>query len=62
MTQPTPQLLKPGEAAAMLRVNRKTINRWANEGRLPVVRTPTGQIRVPRAHITAILTDTTTSR
>lgn len=32
-------LLKPGEAAAMLGVNVKTLTRWANSGKLPVSRT-----------------------
>lgn len=41
---PPSYLLKPGEVAAVLRVDPKTVSRWAKSGRLAARRT-TGQHR-----------------
>ncbi|GAA4626727.1 hypothetical protein GCM10023196_036140 [Actinoallomurus vinaceus] len=46
-------LLKPGEVAAYLRVDPKTVSRWAASGRLPSVRTPGGHRRYRRADVEA---------
>lgn len=38
-------LLTPGEVAELLRVDVKTVARWAKEGRLAAIRTPGGHRR-----------------
>ena len=43
----TEALLTPGEVAAMFRVTPKTVTRWAEAGKLPVVRTLGGHRRFP---------------
>ncbi|MEI2697666.1 MAG: BldC family transcriptional regulator [Microthrixaceae bacterium] len=51
---PTPdhdELLTPGEVAAMFRVTPKTVTRWAEAGKLPVVRTLGGHRRFPAAAV-----------
>jgi len=42
-----PDLLTPGEVAALFRVTPKTVTRWAEAGKLPVVRTMGGHRRFP---------------
>jgi predicted site-specific integrase-resolvase len=37
--EPLPELLLPAEAAAILRIDPKTLVRWANKGKLRTVRT-----------------------
>jgi excisionase family DNA binding protein len=51
------ELLKIGEVARLLRVSRNTAYKYAAEGKLPRVKTPTGLIRVRRSAIEAFLTD-----
>jgi len=41
----TAPLLTPAEAAAQLAIHPETLRRWAREGRVPVVRLPSGQMR-----------------
>lgn len=41
----TTPLLTPREAAARLAIHPETLRRWTREGRVPVVRLPTGQLR-----------------
>jgi excisionase family DNA binding protein len=43
----------PGEAARALHVSPKTINRWANEGRIPCIVTLGGHRRFRREDIEA---------
>jgi len=38
-------LLRPGEVADMFRVDPKTVTRWANDGKLSVIRTLGGHRR-----------------
>jgi excisionase family DNA binding protein len=38
-------LLTPAEVAAMFRVNRKTVTRWARSGKISAIRTPGGHHR-----------------
>jgi excisionase family DNA binding protein len=38
-------VLRPGEVARMFGVHTKTINRWGDEGKLRVLRTPGGHRR-----------------
>jgi predicted site-specific integrase-resolvase len=48
-------LLKPGEVAAIGRVDVKTVARWANGGRIaPAVRTPGGHRRYRVADVRAM--------
>ncbi|MEV7011582.1 BldC family transcriptional regulator [Streptosporangium sp. NPDC051022] len=55
MSEPEP-LLTPGEVATMFRVDPKTVNRWANEGKLTSVRTPGGHRRFFKAEVHTLLT------
>ncbi|MEU8196368.1 BldC family transcriptional regulator [Microbispora amethystogenes] len=48
----------PGEVAALLRVDPKTVTRWAATGRIPSIRTPGGHRRFPRAAVMGLLTAT----
>lgn len=47
-------LLTPGEVAALFRVTPKTVTRWAEAGKLPVVRTLGGHRRFPAAEVLAV--------
>jgi excisionase family DNA binding protein len=49
------RLLTPGEAAAMFRVDPRTVTRWANAGRLTSIRTPGGQRRFREAEVRQLL-------
>ncbi len=49
------RLMRPGEVAGVLRVDPKTVTRWADEGRLRSVRTAGGHRRFSEADIRAIL-------
>jgi excisionase family DNA binding protein len=44
----------PSEAARMLHVSPKTVNRWAHEGRIPYIVTLGGHRRFRRHEIEAI--------
>ncbi len=48
-------LLTATQVGALFGVGRRTINRWADEGRLPAVMTPGGQRRYRHRDITPIL-------
>ena len=47
-------LLTPGEVARILRVDPKTVTRWASQGRIQSVRTPGGHRRFYAAEIMGI--------
>jgi len=49
------ELLKVGEVLKVLRISRKTFYRWVKEGRIKVVRLPSGRYRVPKSEIERIL-------
>ncbi|MEV8636482.1 BldC family transcriptional regulator [Streptosporangium sp. NPDC051023] len=51
----TERLLTPAEVARMFRVDPKTVNRWAREGRLTSTRTPGGQRRYRKGEVQALL-------
>jgi excisionase family DNA binding protein len=52
----TPEdLLTPGEVARIIRVDAKTVVRWANEGKLQSVRTPGGTRRFYEAEVRRLL-------
>jgi excisionase family DNA binding protein len=44
----TSELLTPSEVARMLRVNPKTVTRWAKAGKLPAIKTMGGHRRFRR--------------
>jgi excisionase family DNA binding protein len=50
-----PDLLTPGEVAAALRVDPKTVARWAKAGKLPCVFTVGRHRRYYRADIEALM-------
>jgi excisionase family DNA binding protein len=52
MTEPD-RLLKPVEVAELFRVDRKTVTRWAQAGRLNAVKTPGGHHRFYRSDVLA---------
>lgn len=57
MARPHPEmdaLLVPGEVAAIFGVDRKTVTRWANAGKIPSIRTPGGHRRFPESQILAL--------
>ena len=49
------KLLTPGEVAAMLRVDPKTVTRWGADGKVPCVKTPGGHRRFRTSVINKIL-------
>lgn len=49
------EFLGPARAAHMLHVSPKTINRWANEGRIPCVVTLGGHRRFKRSDVDTVL-------
>lgn len=50
------ELLTSGEVAALFKVERKTVNRWEREGRIPqAIRTPGGHRRYSRAAVMELL-------
>jgi excisionase family DNA binding protein len=53
--KPDNRLLTPAEAAAMLRVDPKTVTRWARDGKLPSIRTPGGHRRYNESEVRGFL-------
>jgi excisionase family DNA binding protein len=51
----TSELLTPGEVAALLKVDAKTVTRWAAAGKINSVRTPGGHRRLFRKDVDLIL-------
>ena len=51
-----PPLMTPAEAAATLQVVPRTVARWAEDGRLEVLRTPGGHRRYPAESVTDLAT------
>jgi excisionase family DNA binding protein len=47
-----PQLLTVAQAASLLNVSEKTIRRWVDDEKVPHIRLPSKQIRIP---LTALL-------
>jgi len=47
--------LKPREFCSLIGISYQTFKRWVREGRITVVRTPTGRIRVPYSEVERIL-------
>ena len=56
MPQPTEsRYLRTAQVAELLHVSPKTVSRWAQEGRLPYLRTLGGHRRYPDREIRALL-------
>lgn len=53
-SEPEGELLFPQEVAALFRVDTKTVTRWADSGRLTVVRTLGGHRRFFKAEVMAL--------
>jgi excisionase family DNA binding protein len=53
------KLLTPGEVARILRVDPKTVTRWASQGRIKSIRTPGGHRRFFASEIMSIANGTT---
>jgi len=51
--------LKPREFCSLVGISYQTFKRWVREGRIPVVRTPTGRIRVPYSVVEHMLKEQT---
>ena len=48
-------LLTRREVAGELRISPKTLSRWIEDGKLPVVRLPSGRFRIRRSELEAAL-------
>jgi excisionase family DNA binding protein len=55
LIKPDDRLLTPAEVAAMLRVDPKTVTRWARGGKLSSIRTPGGHRRYSESEVKALL-------
>lgn len=56
MPQPAePKYLRTSQVAELLHVSPKTVSRWAQEGKLPYLRTLGGHRRFPDQEIRALL-------
>jgi excisionase family DNA binding protein len=53
--KPENRLLTPAEVAAMLRVDPKTVTRWARGGKLSSIRTPGGHRRYSETEVRGFL-------
>jgi excisionase family DNA binding protein len=51
----TDKLLTPGEVATSMRVDPKTVTRWAAAGKIRSIRTPGGHRRFYAADVQALL-------
>ncbi len=49
------KLLRPREFCELIGISYRTFKRWVSEGKIRVVRTPTGRIRVPYSEVERIL-------
>lgn len=51
---PSHRLLRPGEVAALFSVDTQTVGRWADDGKLTVIRTLGGHRRYDPAEVHAL--------
>jgi excisionase family DNA binding protein len=49
------KLMTPKEVAELFKVNTRTVNKWAREGRIAGVQTPGGHYRFWRSEIARLL-------
>lgn len=52
---PEVEYLTPGQVARLLHVSPKTVNRWADQGRIACIVTLGGHRRFPRPDVTAVI-------
>lgn len=50
-----PDLMTPGEVTALFRVSYSSLARWADAGKVAVIRTPGGHRRYLRTEIAALM-------
>ncbi|MBB4917220.1 BldC family transcriptional regulator [Streptosporangium saharense] len=55
MGETTDRLLTPGEVAHIFGVDPKTVNRWSLTGKIPSIRTPSGQRRYRQSDINQLI-------
>jgi excisionase family DNA binding protein len=55
------QFMPPREVAALLGVTTQTVGRWAEAGRIPSVRLPSGHRRYAAADVHALVEASTTT-
>ncbi|MFF0573229.1 helix-turn-helix domain-containing protein [Streptosporangium saharense] len=55
----TDRLLTPGEVAHIFGVDPKTVNRWSLTGKIPSLKTPSGQRRYRQSDINTLLNPST---
>ncbi|MEV4096580.1 helix-turn-helix domain-containing protein [Streptosporangium saharense] len=55
----TDRLLTPGEVAHIFGVDPKTVNRWSLTGKIPSLKTPSGQRRYRQSDINALINPST---
>jgi excisionase family DNA binding protein len=51
-------LLTPAEVADRLRVSKRTVRRWVNDGKLQAVTLPSGHVRIEEADLEALMAPT----
>jgi len=49
------RMLRSGEVARMLGVDRHTVDKWIKEGWIKAVRLPSGRYRIPESEVRRIL-------
>jgi excisionase family DNA binding protein len=54
-TAARPQLITVSEAAALLKVNERTIRRWIEAEKIPYLELPSGSYRIPQGALLASL-------
>ncbi|HEY4918012.1 MAG TPA: helix-turn-helix domain-containing protein [Solirubrobacteraceae bacterium] len=55
LTSARPQLLTVAQAASLLSVNERTVRRWIAGERVPYLRLPSGEYRIPQGALLASL-------
>jgi len=49
------KMLRSGEVAEILGVDRHTVVKWIKEGRIKAIRLPSGRYRIPESEVRRIL-------
>lgn len=57
-TAARPQLLTVAQAASLLNVSERTIRRWVADEKVPYLKLPSGQLRIPQVALLASLQGT----
>lgn len=56
---PEPELLSASQVGGILGVTAESVRSWAKAGRIPFITLPSGQIRIRRSDVDAILAGAT---